>query len=40
MKIWFWILLLFSIVTCIVVIIKIINDKNKRNQDDDIYPLW
>jgi uncharacterized protein YneF (UPF0154 family) len=40
MKIWFWILLLFSIVICIFITIKIINDKNKRNQDDDIYPLW
>ena len=37
---WFWVFLLFFIAIFIVVAIKIVNNKDKKNQDDDIYPMW
>ena len=40
MKMWFWVFLLFFIAIFIVVAIKIVNNKDKKNQDDDIYPRW
>tara|TARA_Y100001968_G_C18926166_1_gene512097 strand:+ start:252 stop:368 length:117 start_codon:yes stop_codon:yes gene_type:complete len=38
MKIWFWILLLLAIIAFAV--FGITYSKNKKTQDDDIYPLW
>ena len=38
MKTWFWILLLLAIFA--LTVFKITYSKNKKNQDDEIYPLW
>ena len=38
MKTWFWILLLLAIFA--LTVFKITYRKNKKNQDDEIYPLW
>jgi len=40
MKISLWILLFLLTILCIYIALKIINKNDKKNQDDDIYPMW
>jgi len=40
MKISLWILLFLLTILCIYIALKIINKNVKKNQDDDIYPMW